>query len=178
MLSPKELPHYVYADYRAWEGRWELIEGIPYAMSPSPSYRHQRISQNIAQLLGEALAVCEHCRALLPIDWKVSEDTVLQPDNLVICYRPEGTFLVKAPALILEVLSPTTAEKDRKTKFAIYEREGVGYYCLVDPEDRVAKVYRLRDGRYLKQLDATDESFRFDLGECALELDFARIWAD
>lgn len=176
MLSPDELPHYVYADYIQWEGRWELIEGIPYAMTPSPSFRHQRISQIIARMLEEALDDCTHCQAVLPVDWKVTEDTVLQPDNMVICYQPSGDYLTKAPSLIFEVLSPSTAEKDRRTKFSIYEREGVTHYCIVDPENNVAKVYSLHDGRYVKRVDATDENVIFDLGKCNIEFEFARIW--
>ena len=39
-----------------------------------------------------------------------------QPDNLVICYSPEGDFLTKAPTLIFEILSPSTSKKDRVTK--------------------------------------------------------------
>jgi len=178
MLTPEELPHYTYADYISWEGRWELIEGIPYAMTPSPNIRHQRISQAIARLLDEALDDCKRCKAILPVDWKVAENTVVQPDNLVVCYRPSGTFLTKAPSLIFEILSPATAEKDRRTKYAIYEREGVSYYCIVDPEDSTAKIYRLHDGRYVKQLDATDEWFDFALGECLIRFDFSRIWAE
>ena len=179
MLTPDELPHYVYQDYIQWEGQWELIEGIPYAMTPSPNFRHQRISQNIAQVLGEALREYQHCQAVLPVDWKVSEDTILQPDNMVICYTPTGNFLTKAPSLIFEVLSPASAEKDRRTKFSIYEREGVAFYCIVDPEDKIAKIYALHEnGRYVKQLDATDEQFSFGLGKCKIEIDFARIWAN
>jgi Uma2 family endonuclease len=178
MLRPEELPHYVYDDYALWEGRWELIEGIPFAMTPSPSYRHQRISQKIGYLLEQGLQECEYCRALLPTDWQVAEDTVVQPDNMVICYQPSTAFLTKAPSLIFEILSPATAEKDRHTKYSIYEREGVMYYCIVDPENNVAKIYRLRDGRYVKQMDATDESFEFDLGKCRVALDFAHIWRE
>jgi Uma2 family endonuclease len=176
MLTPKELPHYVYDDYALWEGRWELIEGIPFAMTPSPSFRHQRISQEIARLLSDSLDECKHCQAVLPVDWRVTEDTVVQPDNMVICYQPTGAFLSKAPSLIFEILSPASAEKDRHTKYSIYEREGVTYYCIVDSVDNVVKVYRLREGRYVKQLDATDESFEFDLGKCKIAFQFARIW--
>ena len=93
MLTPEELPHYTYSDYKQWDGRWELIEGIPYAMTPSPGFRHQRISQIIGYLLEQSLRKCGHCQALLPTDWKVTEDTVLQPDNMVICYRPSHAFL-------------------------------------------------------------------------------------
>jgi Uma2 family endonuclease len=178
MLTPEELPHYVYEDYALWEGRWELIEGIPYAMKPSPDFRHQRISLKIARLLDEALDGCDVCRAVLPVDWRVTEDTVVQPDNMVICYRPSGAFLTKAPALIFEILSPSTARKDKRTKYGIYEREGVAYYCIVDPENKATEIYRLDEGRYVKQMDAVDELFAFDLGKCRIKFDFARIWIE
>lgn len=176
MLTPRDLPHYVYEDYEQWEGRWELIEGIAYSMVPSPSYQHQRISQEIARLLGVALNDCKACHAVLPVDWKITEDTVVQPDNIVICYQPTGPFLTKAPALIFEIISPSTAGKDRRTKYSLYEREGVLYYCIVDPENKVAKIYGLNNGRYVKQLDATDEVFAFDLGKCTFDFDFSQIW--
>lgn len=178
MLSVDDLPHYQHKDYELWEGRWELIEGIPYAMTPSPTFRHQQISQEIARQLGDALIDCEQCRAVLPVDWRVAEDTILQPDNMVICYRPAGKFLTRAPSLIFEILSESTAHKDRHTKYAIYEHEGVGYYCIIDPENSVAKIYRLQAGRYVKQLDATQESFEFELGECRIDFDFSRIWTE
>lgn len=177
MLTPTELPHYTYADYAQWEGRWELIEGVPFAMTPSPTLRHQIISQAIASQLSKALAECNECRAVLPVDWKVAEDTIVQPDNIVICYEPTGDYLTKAPSLIFEILSPSTEEKDRHTKFSIYEREGVLFYCIVDPENRVAKIYRLHEGRYVKAMDATDESFSFNLEKCQIQFEFSSIWA-
>ena len=63
----------------------------------------------------------------------------LQPDNLVVCYEPKGSYITKAPSLIFEILSKSSAQKDQKTKYQIYEREGVSYYIIVDPVDRVAK---------------------------------------
>jgi hypothetical protein len=41
----KALPHYTYDDYVHWEGLWEIINGIPYAMSPTPTLRHQFIAE-------------------------------------------------------------------------------------------------------------------------------------
>lgn len=179
MSDINHLPHYSYEDYCLWEGRWELIFGVPYAMTPAPGISHQRVSQKIGTQLEEALRDCEFCHALLPIDWKISEETVVQPDNLVICYRPDSDkFLTRAPSLILEILSPATAAKDRGLKFEIYEREGVKYYCIVDLDNRVAKIYKLSEGRYVKQLDACDETFDFDLGKCLLGFDFSGIWPD
>ena len=33
-------PHYTYDDYKNWQGDWELIRGVPYAMAPSPLKTH------------------------------------------------------------------------------------------------------------------------------------------
>ena len=43
---PANPPRYTYADLLSWpaEERWELIDGVPYAMTPAPSSNHQRIS--------------------------------------------------------------------------------------------------------------------------------------
>jgi Uma2 family endonuclease len=143
MLSADDLPYYTYEDYALWEGRWELIEGIPYAMTPSPGFQHQKISQQVAYILGDALDDCKSCQAVLPVDWIVAEDTILQPDNMVICYQPVDKVLTKAPSLIFEILSPSTAHKDRRTKYAIYEREGVRYYCIVDPANRACRYTQI-----------------------------------
>jgi hypothetical protein len=71
-------------DYQSWEGSWEVINGVPYAMALAPSYRHQYVSQNIAQYLGELLRDCSDCHALLLIDWRIADDTIVQPDNMVV----------------------------------------------------------------------------------------------
>ena len=49
------LPHYTYDDYCQWEGRWELIGGIPFAMSPLPVPVHQRIGGRLFMLFEQAL---------------------------------------------------------------------------------------------------------------------------
>jgi Uma2 family endonuclease len=176
MLSNNELPHYYYDDYTIWKGEWELIEGIPYAMTPSPVFRHQFISQKISRYLDELLDDCPNCQALAALDWIVSEDTVLQPDNMVICYAPEGDFLTRPPALIFEILSPSTAKKDRVTKFRIYQQEGVLWYCLVDPEKQLIEIYKRVDDRYIKQGKVGRERYLFDLEHCQISLDFSMIW--
>lgn len=179
MSNPKfeDLPRYTYEDYACWEGRWELIYGLAHAMSPSPSIEHQAISQRVASQLDRALEDCNDCRALLPVDWKIDEETIVQPDNLVICGELEKTtYLSKTPVLIFEILSKSTAHKDRTTKFNLYEREGVKYYVIVDPVEMLAKIYRLQDGRYTKLLDAKNDNCEFDLGKCKIDFDFSKIW--
>ena len=50
-IADKYRPNYNYRDYVLWEGRWELIDGMPYAMSPLPIRDHQDINLNLAILL-------------------------------------------------------------------------------------------------------------------------------
>jgi len=178
LIKDNELPRYTYEDYKRWEGKWELLEGIPYAMSPSPSWKHQAVSTKIAWQLEEKLRDCPNCIPLISTDWKISEDTVVQPDNLVICYRPETPYLTRAPLLIFEVLSKSTALKDRNIKFKLYEREGVKYYVLVEPEDKVAKIFTLEKGHYVKEADVSKEKVEFELEKCRFTFDFSLIWVD
>ena len=180
MSMPKleDLPRYTYDDSVQWEGHWELIDGVAHAMSPSPGIAHQSVSQHIASQLERALENCKECHALLPVDWKIDEETTVQPDNLVVCGELEKTaYLSKTPTLIFEILSKSTAHKDRTTKFKLYEQEGVQHYVIVDPIESIAKVYRLQDGRYIKHLDACREKLEFGLGKCSIQFDFAKIWA-
>ncbi|HEO64709.1 MAG TPA: Uma2 family endonuclease, partial [Spirochaetes bacterium] len=74
-IKLEDLPHYVYEDYERWEGRWELVHGIPYAMSPSPIFHHQAVSDNIIQELRSVLKKCKLCRAVSALDWIIAEDT-------------------------------------------------------------------------------------------------------
>lgn len=176
-LKLEDLPSYTYDDYVHWEGKWELIYGIAYAMSPMPMIKHQRISNNIAWQLNEIFKDCKKCRALLPVDWKIDEETIVQPDNLVICHEPKiESYLTKAPKIIFEVLSKSTANKDLRLKYDLYEKEGVDYYVIVNPDDNIAKVYKLHDGKYIKICDAVDDVVEFEIDECKVEFDFSKIW--
>lgn len=176
-LKLEHLPSYTYEEYKNWEGRWELIYGIPYNMAPAPVKKHQKVSQRIGWLLENALQECPRCEAMLPIDWKIDEETIVQPDNLVVCDEDmEGAYIVKAPLIIFEVLSKSTANKDCNLKFELYEKEGVKFYVIVDPNEQNAKLYKLKNGRYIKEGDFSRNSYKFELEECSFEFEFGRIW--
>lgn len=178
-LKLEDLPHYGYDDYKIWEGQWELIDGIAYAMAPAPMIKHQSISNNIGWELKNIFQNCKKCQALLPVDWHISEDTIVQPDNCVICHKPSNeAYITKAPKIIFEILSKSTAKKDQGLKYDLYEKEGVKYYIIVDPKEELAKIYELKDGRYIKLCDATDEIVSFKIKECnsILDFDFSKIW--
>lgn len=176
MSVQPNLPTYTAQDYRQWEGDWELIDGYPVAMAPSPVFEHQHVSAKIFRQLDEALDECPHCQALFEIDVEFSDNTVVRPDVLVICYTPDGDRLTRAPDLVFEVISPKTARVDEVTKLELYQREGVAWYVVVYPAAKKAKVWQLVDGHYRKVADFQDEKHRFDLSKCSIDLDFARLW--
>jgi len=125
MAAVDFLPHYSYEDYRRWEGEWELYEGVPVAMTPSPLITHQAIAYAIARELGNQIEACENCLVLGGQDYKVTEDTVLKPDVAMICDEPAEAYITKAPEIVVEVVSKSSARNDEHYKFARYE-EGEG----------------------------------------------------
>jgi Uma2 family endonuclease len=139
------LPNYTYEDYLNWEGRWELINGIPYAMSPLPSPKHQMISGKVHSLLLELLKQNTNCHGQVyqPIDLKISKHTVVNPDVLVVCKPIKKQYLDFPPALVVEILSPSTEMKERNTKFQLYEEFGIPYYIIIDPDTEQVEVYAL-----------------------------------
>ena len=164
------------SDYQHWEGEWELIYGTAYAMAPSSMVTHQLVSTNIIYELKMQLQNCSNCLVMGEIDWEVSSDTVLKPDVLVICKKIEEK-VSKTPEIIFEVISPSSAKRDEILKFDIYEKEGVDYYVLVYPQNKIAKVYRLnQEGRFIKQGDFESERFTFEADHCKADFDFSKIW--
>ncbi len=175
-MKPAYLPHYTVKDYELWEGDWELIQGVPVAMSPAPVISHQFTNTHFSTYLNQQLLNCADCMVIQEAEWRVYDDTVVRPDTVVICYKPKN-YLTKRPELIIEVLSPSTARLDETTKFELYQTEGVPYYILVDPTKLIAKVYQLKEGRYLKVNDFIDGQCPIELGECSFELDFGLIFS-
>ncbi len=172
------IEHYTYEDYLHWEGKWELIEGIPYAMAPSPMRIHQNIAYEIAKNLGNILdeKECEECEILGEFDYKISNDTIVRPDVVLTCKETNEHYLTKAPQIIFEVISPSTAKRDEVYKFALYEAEKVQYFVLVYPDDLKAKIYKLKDGKYDKEGDFTQEKYLFDGTECDMQIDFKKVF--
>lgn len=132
----KILPHYTYDDYIQWEGKWELIDVIPYAMSPVPIPKHQITAGNILSEFRVQLKRCKHCKVMQPVDYKINENTVFQPDMLVVCKPIEKKYLDFTPSLVVEVLSPSSIMIDRHTKYYAYQEQHIPYYIIISPETR------------------------------------------
>ncbi|MEA1916950.1 MAG: Uma2 family endonuclease [Campylobacterota bacterium] len=170
------LPHYTYDDYKNWEGKWELYNGLPIAMSPSPMITHQAIAYSLARELGNNINECEKCLVLGEEDWKLSDDTILRPDVVLICNEPNDSYITKAPEIIVEVISKSTAKRDETYKFETYEKEKVKYYIIVYPDDLKAKVYKLKNSKYDKQGDFSKESYSFEETLCKASINFEKVF--
>ncbi|MBK1723987.1 Uma2 family endonuclease [Thiocystis violacea] len=97
MPRPRGIEHDSLSDYREWEGDWELIQGMPLAMAPSPGIEHQRASMRISRQIDQTLDDCPHCEVLFELEVEFSDDTVVRPDVPVICHAPDGERLTRAP---------------------------------------------------------------------------------
>ncbi len=171
-LKEEYLPNYTYDDYIHWEGDWELIEGIAYAMAPSPILTHQTISMLIGSSLIDSVKNCKNCIVVSEMDYKLSDDTVLRPDIALVRGQKEGAYIKKSPELIVEIVSESSASRDEKIKFSLYQAEKVPYYILLYPDDLKAKIYELQNNRYEKIIDLLEGSFDFKMLECNANIDF------
>ncbi len=166
--------YYTIDDYKRWEGDWELIYGMPYAMSPFAKPSHQLISSKIVTEFTNKLKNCPKCKALMEVEIVISQDTILRPDVIVYCDEIKE-ILTKTPSIIFEVVSKSTIKRDEVIKKEIYEKEGVKYFCLVYPNEKRAKLYINNFGRFVKVKDIENEKIEFDF-ECKIEFDFSEIW--
>ncbi len=176
-IAEKYRPHYTYKDYCQWEGNWEIIEGMPYAMCPAPIPLHQNVNGNLYAIFKSALkSSCKKCKAYLPIDWKIKENTVVQPDMLIVCEKIEKKFLDFPPLLVIEILSASTSTKDRGLKMELYQSQKVKYYLIIDPQFKKVEIYQLDNDAY-QPVSISPESYTFILhDDCKTEVSFVDIW--
>jgi len=148
---------YTYKDYLQWpdDERWELIDGVPYNMSSSPSPKHQEIIIALGSQFYNYLKD-KPCKVFVaPIDVRFLEEnqsdedvkTVLQPDIIVVCdsKKIDERGCKGAPDLIIEVISPHTVKKDIIRKFDTYEKFGVKEYWIIRPDEETVTVFILND---------------------------------
>jgi Uma2 family endonuclease len=183
---------YTYKDYIQWSSseRWEIINGIPYNMSPAPSRKHQKVSGELYSAIHTYLKgkTCEIYSApfdvRLPIDNESDDEicTVVQPDITVICDKSklDDRGCKGTPDFIVEITSPSTFRKDIKEKFDLYEKVGVKEYWIVYPDEKLIVSYKLNsDGKFGRPTVYSEEdrvgislfeAFNIDLSEVFTEL--------
>jgi Uma2 family endonuclease len=156
---------YTFADYLTWvDNKFrELINGMIYEMSPGPATNHQRLSGRIYRIISSFIVKkkgkCEIFFApfdvRLPANQQDKADdkihTVVQPDICVICdpEKIDERGCLGSPDLIVEVISPATAQRDLHEKFHLYQENGVREYWIVFPREQILTSYFLTTkGKY------------------------------
>ena len=127
--------------------RYEAIEGDVY-MTPAPTFRHQRVSLRLAITLERLLEESGHgvvVQAPLGVEFPATGEGV-QPDLLFVSEARRGiisnAWISGAPDLVVEILSPSTASRDRGLKLRLYERQGVREYWIADSDENAIDVWR------------------------------------
>jgi Uma2 family endonuclease len=152
----EEKQRYTYADYLEWEGaeRYEVLYGAAFMMA-SPSVAHQAVCMELSRQFSNYLQG-KPCRVFAaPLDVRPfpeddhSDDTVVQPDLLVVCDKGKLArgSVNSAPDLVIEVVSPSNSEKELLLKFQIYLESGVREYWLVYPEEKRLLVHLFETGQ-------------------------------
>ena len=173
------IPRYTYSDYERWEGDWELINGYPFAMSPSPASKHQLIGGAIYSEFSNGLKANRtscNCKVYYEIDWIVNSETIVRPDICIVCapVDPNG-HITFPPVLIVEIFSAATRLKDRNVKFKLYEECGVKYYLMADPDLQQVEAFALTDNIYKELKDPS--VFQLTSG-CSISIDMTDIFAE
>ncbi len=194
MLKPKLEIFYTYADYLSWpdEERWEIIEGVPYSMSPAPNPYHQEILGELTWQFENFLRnkKDKKCKVYFsPIDVILSEKkstddeifTVVQPDIIITCdlKKIDKRGHQGSPDFIVEVVSPFNASNDYIKKLNLYEKYGVKEYWIVDPRNLVVQVYILgKNGKYKRpNAFSIDDKVKLHILK-DLEVDFSTVFKE
>ena len=123
--------------------RFELIDG-ELILAPSPVPQHQIIAGNLFEILIGFVRAHDLGRVIYsPMDVVLSEHDVFQPDILFVSRNRLhiiGNLNIQgAPDLVIEILSPSTENRDRGVKLNQYLRYGVREYWIIDPENRTCE---------------------------------------
>ncbi len=142
--------------------RRELIEGELF-VSPAPHWQHQDVLIHLIYHFGPRVLVTKGKLLSAPIDFKISETTVLQPDLLYLSpakspYLSKSGQITGPPDLVLEIVSPLSRGTDSFRKPNLYAKAGVPEYWLVDPGKQQMAVHSLHVGRYIINTSNADGS--------------------
>ncbi len=133
--------------------RYEILDG-DLLVTPSPVTRHQLVVGRFFHHLMTYLET-DPIGAVFtaPYDVVLSDTDIVEPDLIVVLKNGRARITEKnvqgPPDIVVEVLSPGTAARDRDLKRKRYERFGVQEYWLVDPDQNTLEILALKDGMYV-----------------------------
>jgi len=149
MATPNPLIKFTYDDYlnTPEDKRYELLDGDLIAL-PSPEEFHQRVSILLGAKLVQFSVENRMGRVYhAPFDVVLSDMDVVQPDLIFVSNERVDIItpanIQGAPDLVVEILSPSTAARDKNFKRSLYARHGIAEYWMVDLTEKNITVLRL-----------------------------------
>jgi prevent-host-death family protein len=153
------------------ENRYEFIDGEVYLLA-SPSFNHQNIVMEMSNVMYNWFKG-KKCRPLTaPFDvtlLKEGNKNVIQPDIMVICDTEninERRRYTGTPAMVVEVLSESTRQKDMLKKLDLYFHSGIQEYWIVNPFSKEVYAYCFEEQDIKEYLvykgTETAQSIRFE----------------
>lgn len=184
MAPPQQSPTMTLEDFLAFdeatEGRFEFVDGEVFAMTGA-RVAHEALVMALGALLwahlrGKACQVFGSNAKLV-----VDQDAFL-PDLLVTCHPEDlgdgDLTAVRHPCLLVEVLSPSTADWDRGGKFERYRKlESLAEVLFVYPDRRRVELFAKQDDGSWR-LTAHGSGAQVRLGSVALVLDVDELYAE
>ena len=155
----------------------ELIDGVIYYMTPSPTTAHQYVMIEITKQISNCIEKSgKKCIVLPEIDVQLDKDdkTIVRPDVAVVCdtERINQRCIYGAPDIVIEVLSPSTRRKDMTVKMKKYLEAGVSVYWMVDVKRKVVISYDFQEEDFAPKISGFKEKMKISLpeGECEIDL--------
>jgi Uma2 family endonuclease len=179
LAPPAGLGPYRRQDYDALpdQPRCELLFGRLYVM-PSPTVRHQAILMLLWRHLDDIAQACGGLAYAAPLDVELADHSIVQPDDIYLSAERLGVAqqrrLVGAPDLLVEILSPGTARRDRGEKLMLYAESGIREYWIADAEIRQIEFLVNEAGRFVVALPVAGKYQSQVLPE--VRLDVVDLW--
>lgn len=178
LAPPAGLGPYRRQDYDALpdQPRCELLFGRLY-VSPSLTPLHQTVAQMVWRYLEDIADAHGGLAFIAPLDVGLADHSVVQPDVIYISaarLKILGKRIEGAPDLLVEVLSPDSARRDRGEKLSLYAQSGVGEYWIFDPEGRQTELLVNEAGRFVVALPEAGVYRSAGLPE--IHLDVTTFW--
>ncbi|MEZ4769328.1 MAG: Uma2 family endonuclease [Caldilineales bacterium] len=131
------------------------FDGGKLVAMPRPYPRHQKIIMRLGAALDEHISASNSGSVWPEIDVQLSRRRVYVPDLVFLAednlerYSAERGRIIGAPDLVVEIVSPASASRDRVDKFNAYREAGVPWYWLIDSQSLTVEEYRLTPEGYL-----------------------------
>ncbi|MGH7318952.1 MAG: Uma2 family endonuclease [Candidatus Rokuibacteriota bacterium] len=174
----RKLDYDDYAGIPPDRSRYEILDGDLF-VTPAPSPFHQRASRRLQRHLEDYFHPPGRAEVFnAPIDVILSLHDVVQPDLVVVADPAQVSRrgIEGAPLLVIEVLSPSTANQDRTVKARRYAALGIVHYWMMDSEARRIECYRLAGAEYALLVQAEGDGVLTHPDFPGLAITLAELW--